>query len=93
MNNLRTGFAAALVACSFIFLPHGSLAQAGELACTHSLAQYNEAIRQFEAEAAKANALAQRDPLYASDVAYYELGAERRAAVREELSPVVSASR
>src|SRR5262245_52235457 len=39
--------------------------------CNHSAAEYAQVIRHFESEAAKARALADRNPLYESDVGYY----------------------
>jgi hypothetical protein len=39
--------------------------------CTATLAQYNEAIRQFQSLAEQARVMAEQNPLYESDVKYY----------------------
>ena len=46
-------------------------AAAAQPQCKHSASEYAQVIRHFESEAAKARALADRNPLYESDVAYY----------------------
>jgi hypothetical protein len=90
MAKLRIAIAAALVL--FAFIPV-SAAQARDAQCTHTLAQYTEALRILELEAAKAQALAEQNPLYESDVAYYEsVLKDARACVRT-VKPLVAASR
>ena len=89
MANLRIAIA-ALVFSAAIPL---SAAQAGEIKCSHTLAQYIEAISPLEAEAAKARAQADRNPLYISDVAYSEaVLADAKTCIRN-LSPVATAAR
>jgi hypothetical protein len=89
MAKLRIAIAAALVL--FAFVPVSAAAR--DTTCTHTLAQYTEALRMLEAEAAKAQALAEQNPLYESDVAYYEsVLKDARACVRT-LKPLVAASR
>ena len=87
MAKFRIAFAAALMLCAFIPV------SAAALECKHTPAQYTEALRILEAEAAKARVLADRNPLYESDVAYYgSVLRDARACVRMQ-APVVSASR
>ena len=89
MAKLRIAIAAALVL--FAFVPVSAAAR--DTTCTHTLAQYTEALRMLEAEAAKARGLADRNPLYESDVAYYDSVLRDARACVKMLGPVVSASR
>ena len=62
-------------------------------ACKHTLAQHTEAVRILEAEAARARVLADQNPLYESDVAYYaSVLRDARQCVKTP-APLVSASR
>jgi hypothetical protein len=66
----RTGiFAALTLAICGVTL--ASPAQAAATQCTGTLAQYGATIKQLEAFSAKAQALADQNPLYISDVEYY----------------------
>jgi hypothetical protein len=66
----RTGiFAALMVAACGIALV--SPAQAATTQCTGTLAQYDASIKQLQAFHAKAEALADQNPLYIADVEYY----------------------
>jgi len=87
MAKLRIAIAAAVMLGALVPV------SAAALECKHTLAQHSEALRMLEAEAAKARGLADRNPLYESDVAYYDsVLRDARACVRM-LGPVVSASR
>jgi hypothetical protein len=68
-------------------------AAAAALQCKHNAAEYAQVIRHFESEAAKARTLADRNPLYESDVAYYaSVLADARMCYRS-LGPITTASR
>ena len=71
----------------------GGNAAASQLQCRHSAAEYAQVIRHFESEAAKARALAERNPLYESDVAYYVSVLADARACHRNLHPVTTASR
>jgi hypothetical protein len=90
MAKLRIAIAAALMLC--VFIP-ASAAQARDLECKHTLAQYTEALRILEIEAAQARVKAEQNPLYESDVAYYGSVLRDARACVKTLAPVVSASR
>jgi hypothetical protein len=90
----RTGTIAALmlVICG-VSLPSPAQAAATVSQCTGTLAQYGATIKQLEAFSARAQALADQNPLYISDVQYYAsvlADAERCA---KNLSPVATVSR
>ncbi|MEA2939417.1 MAG: hypothetical protein QOC56_2921 [Alphaproteobacteria bacterium] len=88
MLKIRIAIAAALTLCVVIPIA----AEAREVKCTHSLAQYTQAISHFEAEAAKARTLAVRNPLYESDLAYLDsvLGDARQCV--KTLGPMTTAA-
>jgi hypothetical protein len=89
MTTIR--FAAAALALAIGLIP-GNTAVA-QYQCKHTAAQYAQVIRHFESEATKARALAARDPLHESDVAYYVSAlADAKACVRL-MAPVATASR
>ena len=88
MAKLRIAIAAALMLCVFIPV---SAAQARE--CIHTLAQHTEALRTLETHAAQARILADKNPLYESDVAYYDSVLRDARHCVKMLSPVVSAAR
>ena len=73
MANIRTSFrtgifvALTLVVCGFAL---ASPALATET-CTGTVAQYSASIQQLQVYSAKANAMADQNPLYISDVEYY----------------------
>src|SRR5437660_11266518 len=92
MARMRIGLAAAL-ALGVMIPALVSTAAAREVQCTHTLAQYNEAISMLEAQAAQARSLAERNPLYESDVAYFaSVLADAKHCVKT-LSPVATAAR
>ena len=68
-------------------------AAAAQLQCKHSASEYAQVIRHFESEAAKARALADRNPLYESDVAYYASVLVDARACHRNVGPVATASR
>ena len=87
MAKFRIAIAAAALLGVLIPVP------AAALECKHTLAQHAEALRILEAEAANARVLADRNPLYESDVAYYDSVLRDARACVKMLGPVVSASR
>ncbi len=68
-------------------------AAAAPLQCKHSAPEYAQVIRLFESEAAKARVLADRNPLYQSDVAYYAAALADARACHRNVGPVATASR
>ena len=89
MTVLRLIAAASALVLGLAFVP-GSAAASQQ--CRHSAGEYAQAIRHFETEAAKARALADRNPLYESDVAYYASVLRDARACQRSL-PVATASR
>jgi hypothetical protein len=88
MTALRIAAAAVALMAGMAFASGTAAAQ-----CKHSAAEYAQVIRHFESEAAKARALADRNPLYESDVAYYtSVLADARSCYRS-VGPVATASR
>jgi hypothetical protein len=75
-----------------VALATGSAA-AATLQCKHSAAEYAKVIRHFESEAAKARVLADRNPLYESDVAYYASALTDARICYRNLGPIATASR
>ena len=61
--------------------------------CKHNASEYAQVIRHFEGEAAKARVLADRNPLYESDVAYYASAIAAARACHRTVGPVATASR
>ena len=85
-----------IIAAAFaltIGMAFASGAAAAQLQCKHSASEYAQVIRHFESEAAKARALADRNPLYESDVAYYASVLADARTCHRSLGPVASASR
>jgi hypothetical protein len=68
-------------------------AAASQLQCRHSATEYTQVIRHFEAETAKARALAERNPLYESDMAYYLSALTDARVCHRSLTSVATASR
>jgi hypothetical protein len=68
-------------------------AVAAQLQCKHSASEYAQVIRLFESEAAKARLLADRNPLYESDVAYYASALADARICHRTVGPVATASR
>ena len=90
MAKLRIALSAALMLCALIPV---SAAQARDLQCNHSLAQYTEALAKLEVLAAEANARADANPLYISDVQYYASVLRDAKQCVKTLSPVTTAAR
>jgi hypothetical protein len=68
----RTGiFAALILAIGGLGLASPAQAGGANTQCTSTLAQYGATIKQLEIFSAKAQALADQNPLYISDVEYY----------------------
>jgi hypothetical protein len=87
MAKLGIAIATALTLCAIIPAP------AAALECKHTSAEYAEALRHLEAAAAKARILAEQNPLYESDVAYYSAVLRDTRTCAKTVAPVVSASR
>lgn len=68
-------------------------AVAAQLQCKHSASEYAQVIKLFESEAAKARVLADRNPLYESDVAYYASALTDARICHRTVGPVTTASR
>jgi hypothetical protein len=84
--------AAAFALTIGMALVSGSAAAAA-LQCKHSATEYAQVIRHFESEAAKAQTLAEHNPLYESDVAYYASALADARACHRMLGRVATASR
>jgi hypothetical protein len=91
MTILRIAAAAFALAMGMA-LASGSAA-AAQLQCKHSASEYAQVIRHFESEAAKARMLADRNPLYESDVGYYTSALAAARACHRSVGPVTTASR
>jgi hypothetical protein len=90
MTTIRIAAAVIALALGLVIVPGHAAAQSQ---CKHTAAQYAQAIRHFEAEAAKARVLAVGNPLYESDLAYYaSVLADAKACIRM-IGPVATASR
>ncbi len=90
MANIRIAIAAALMLCVLIPV---SAAQAGNLQCKHTLAQYTEALKILETEAAQARAKADENPLYIADVGYYNSVLRDARQCVKTLTPLTTAAR
>jgi hypothetical protein len=87
MTTIRIAAAAFAFLLGLVVVPGQAAAQ---YQCKHTAAEYAQAIRHFEAEAAEARTLAARNPLYESDLAYLaSVIATAKACIR----PVATASR
>jgi len=91
-SSYRTGLFAALTlaVCGFAL---ASPALAAESQCTGTLAQYGATIKQLETFSAKAQALADQNPLYISDVEYYASALAQAQRCAKLLGPVATVSR
>jgi len=87
----RTGiFAALTLAIGGITL--SSPAQAAET-CTGTLAQYGTTIKQLETFSAKAQTLADQNPLYIADVEYYASALAQAQRCAKNLGNIATVSR
>src|SRR5437868_1088244 len=89
MTGLRIAIATALMLG--VFMPVG--AEARDLQCNGTLTRHVEALRILEDKAAKAQAMAQENPLYEADVGYYTSVLRDARQCVKNLAPLVSASR
>lgn len=91
MARIRVSLVAALALAAGSAV--SSAAPGANLQCTGTPAQYGAVIKQLEANAARAQALAEQNPIYISDVEYYAavLAEARRCAAI--LGPVAANSR
>jgi hypothetical protein len=91
----RTGFRLSIIAALTLVI--GALgmssAQAAGGQCTGTLAQYQAAIQQIQVLSAKANAAADQNPIYLSDVAYYDSAMADAQRCLKTLSSMTTASR
>jgi hypothetical protein len=92
MTRIRMSLVAALTlaACS---LAVSSAAQGAALQCTGTPAQYGAVIKQLETNAAHAQALAEQNPIYISDVEYYAAVLAEAHRCAATLGPVATNSR
>lgn len=90
MTIIRIMAAVSALAMGMAF---ASSAAAAQLQCKHSAAEYAQVIRHFESEAARARALADRNPLYEADVGYYTSALAAARACHRNVGPVATASR
>jgi hypothetical protein len=90
MTILRIMAAALALTMGMAF---ASGAVAAQLQCKHSASEYLQVIKLFEGEAAKARALADRNPLYESDVAYYASVLADARTCHRTVGPMATASR
>jgi hypothetical protein len=88
MATIRIAIAAALMLCVLVPV---SAAQA--LECKHTSAQYSDALRVLESEAAQARSKAEANPLYIADVAYYDSVLRDARQCVKTLGPMTTASR
>jgi hypothetical protein len=95
MASIRTSIAAALAfGIAVLSMPTASAqTPARKIDCNATLAQYNEAIRQLHTLADQAQAMAQQNPLYESDVKYYASVLIDAYECAKTAAPVATASR
>jgi hypothetical protein len=98
MSKSRTGFRTSIIAAlTFVICAviASSPAQAGgtDTQCTGSAAQYDAAIKQIESASAKAEAMADQNPIYISDVQYYASALAGAQRCFKSLTPVATVSR
>jgi len=70
-----------------------SPAQAAQAQCAGTLAQYDATIKQLATFSARAQALADQNPLYISDVEYYASALAQAERCVKSLGPVATVSR
>ena len=89
----RTGIFAALMLATCGVLSSPAQAAGATTQCTGTLAQYGATIKQLEAFSAKAQLLADQNPLYISDVEYYASVLAEAQRCAKNLGAVVTVSR
>ena len=94
MANIRSLYRTGIVAALTLVIGGITLssAQAAET-CTGTLAQYGATIKQLETFSAKAQALADQNPLYISDVEYYASALAQAQRCAKNLGNVATVSR
>jgi hypothetical protein len=92
LGNLRTGFLAALILGGFAGMQTPSAA-ARDVQCKHTLARYNATIKEFEDHATHARALAELNPVYESDAAYYAAVLADAKQCLRTMAPTMTAAR
>jgi hypothetical protein len=90
MTAIRILTAALTLAAAMAF---ASDAAASGPQCRYTADQYAQAIRHFEAEAARARVLAAQNPLYESDLAYANSVLSDARACQRSLGTVATAAR
>ena len=91
-STYRTGLFAALT-LAICGLGLSSPAQAAQTQCIGTLAQYDATIKQLATFSAKAQALADQNPLYISDVEYYASALAQAEHCAKNLRTVATVSR
>lgn len=91
-TGLRTGIMAALMIGILGALTPAHAADNGTQ-CTLSLAQYDASIKQLAAASAKAEAMAEQNPIYESDVQYYAIVLAQAERCHKSLNPLTTVSR
>jgi len=91
MTSIRKSFIAALalVACGVALSP----LQAAETRCTGTPAQYAASVRHFQVSIVQAQAQADVNPIYISDVEYYASVLAQAENCMRSLAPVTTVSR
>jgi hypothetical protein len=91
MTKIRISLIAALtlVVCGLALTP----AQSAETRCTGTPAQYGVAIRHFQASMAQAQAQADVNPIYISDVEYYASVLAQAEHCFRSMTPMTTVSR
>jgi hypothetical protein len=93
-STYRSGmFAALMLAVCGFGLSSPAQAAGTTAQCNGTLAQYDATIRQLESFSARAQALADQNPLYISDVEYYASAMAQAQRCAKNLSPVATVSR
>jgi len=88
----RIGIVAALT-LAICGLGLSSPAQAAQAQCAGTLAQYDATIKQLANFSVRAQALADQNPLYISDVEYYASALAQAERCVKSLGPVATVSR
>jgi len=92
MARIRMSLVAALT-LAVLTLAISSAAQGAGLQCAGTPEQYSAVIKQLEANAARAQALAEENPIYISDVEYYAAVLAEAHRCAAMLGPVATNSR
>ena len=92
-STYRTGIFAALTLAICAGIGFSSSAQAADTQCSGTLAQYDATVQQLKVFSAKAEALADRNPLYISDVEYYASALAQAQRCVKNLSTMATVSR